>query len=160
MKHLTHCLRAIAVLGMLLSAAPLAAAEQAWNFEALDRQAQALAKREYSPSPPLPTALQDLDYDDYRLIAFEHERAIWKADQRPFWLECFHRGYLYRDKVSLHLMEEGRPRELTFDERLFQYRGDLAGLEVHDDAGFAGFRVIGKFESSRHPLEIASFLGA
>src|SRR5688572_2382555 len=100
MKHLSHCLRAFAVLGMLLSAVPLAAAEQAWNFEALDRQAQALAKREYRPSPPLPTALQDLDYDDYRLIAFEHERAIWKADQRPFWLECFHRGYLYRDKVS------------------------------------------------------------
>jgi glucans biosynthesis protein len=147
-----------ALLVMLASQAH--STEQASTFEQLDARAKQLAARDFEASPPLPEALHDLDYDSYRLIAFEHSNAIWKDPQRPFWLECFHRGYLYRDKVSLHLIEDGRPHELPLNERLFQYRGKLNGLSAPPDAGFAGFRVLGKFESSPHPLEIASFLGA
>src|SRR5437762_4172994 len=43
---------------------------------------------------------------------------------------------------------------------MFQYRGRLSDITVPDDLGFAGFRVLGRFESSPHLLEIASFLGA
>lgn len=134
-------------------------ATSAWSFDQLDQRARELAKVPYRGSTQLPPALSDLTYDTYRLIAFEHEKAIWKADQRPFWLECFHRGYLFRDQVDLHLVEDGAARELTFDRKLFQYRGEIENLEVPDDIGFAGFRVIGKFESSPHPLEIAALLG-
>src|SRR5260370_40561309 len=43
---------------------------------------------------------------------------------------------------------------------MFQYRGKLSDITVPDDLGFAGFRALGRFESSPHLLEIASFLGA
>jgi glucans biosynthesis protein len=101
-----------------------------------------------------------LDYDSYRLIEFEPAAGIWKTSRSPFALECFHRGYLYSDKVALNLVEEGHPHSLPFNRRTFQYRGKLSGIAVPDDLGFAGFRVLGRFKSSPQLLEIASFLGA
>jgi periplasmic glucans biosynthesis protein len=131
-----------------------------WSFDALAQQAQQRASRPFEPSPALPAELKKLDYDSYRLIEFEHAAAIWKGSRSPFALECFHRGYLFSEKVSLNLIEDGRPHPLPFDRRLFQYRGKLSDIVVPNDLGFAGFRVLGRFESSPHLLEIASFLGA
>ena len=153
---------AVYLLSITLNASavePAAVATHAWSFDDLDRLAQQCAERPFEPSPKPPQVLQDLNYDSYRLIAFEHERAIWKAERRPFWLECFHRGYLYNDEVQIDLVEDGAPQRLAFEPKLFQYRGELAGMEVPRDIGFAGFRVIGKFDSSPHPLELAALLG-
>src|SRR5439155_8572915 len=68
--------------------------------------------------------------------------------------------YLFSDKVALNLVENGRSHSLPFNQRMFQYRGKLSDITVPDDLGFAGFRVMGRFPSSPHLLEIASFLGA
>ncbi len=155
----------LALVGGMLSATTVAeepgrAKAAAWSFAALAHQAQQCAGRAFEPSPALPAELRTLDYDSYRLIEFEHAAAIWKGTRSPFALECFHRGYLFKDKVALNLIEDGRPHPLPFDRRLFQYRGKLSDLVVPSDLGFAGFRVLGRFESSPQLLEIASFLGA
>lgn len=160
---------ALAILGGLPSAGisaeepqaePGGKPAEAWNFDVLAEKAKEVAGRPYQPSPPLPEALRKLDYDGYRMIAFEHVEAIWKGTPTPFMLECFHRGYLYADKVSLNLVEEGRPQPLPYARKMFQYRGNVANLEAPADVGFAGVRMLGKFETSPHPLELASFLGA
>ena len=130
----------------------------AWDFESLERKAQTCAEHPFQVSPPLPAQLRTLDYDSYRLIAFEPAAGIWKND--PFAIECFHRGYIFTDKVGINLVEDGRPRVLPFDRKMFQYRGRLSDLAVPDDLGFAGFRVLGRFTSEKNKLEIASFLGA
>lgn len=135
------------------------ASPDVWSFESVDALAQRLAAAPFEPSPELPKDLQSLNYDTYRLIAFEHARAIWK-NAAPFWLECFHRGYLFRDKVALNLVEGGKATPLAFDPALFQYRGELSNLQLPANAGFAGFRALGRFEASPHFLELASFLGA
>ena len=131
-----------------------------WSYARLQQRAKDLASRSFVGSPGLPEELQRLDYDSYRLIAFRHEKAIWKNDLLPFWLEFFHRGYLFRDKVTLNVVEKGQVNPLPFDRQLFQYRGKVSDLSVPADVGFAGFRVVGQFASSPHPLEVASFLGA
>lgn len=131
-----------------------------WGYERLLDRAEDLASRPFAPAQDLPAALNRLDYDRYRLIAFRHEKAVWRDKGLPFWLECFHRGYLYRTRVNLNLVEDGVSSRLAFDPELFQYRGELSDLEVPSDLGFAGFRVLGRFRKSAHPLEIASFLGA
>lgn len=135
------------------------ATPNAWSFANVDTLAQRLAAAPFEASPALPPELQTLNYDTYRLIAFEHAQAIWKGPA-PFWLECFHRGYLFRDKVAINLVERGQPTPLVFSPELFQYRGALSNLQPPADSGFAGFRALGRFESSPHYLELASFLGA
>src|SRR5687767_11496819 len=70
------------------------------HFNLVVKRAQDLASRPFQASPELPAQLRNLNYDTYRLIAFEHEKAIWKRSPTPFWLEFFHRGYLYSDKVA------------------------------------------------------------
>lgn len=139
---------------------PFRAAPPQWDFACVQQRAATLAAHPYRRPPDLPEPLRRLDYDRYRLISFEHEKAIWKDRRLPFWLECFHRGYLFRTQVALNLIEDGLVNRLAFDPQLFQYRGELQDLSVPPDVGFAGFRVLGKFASSNHPREIASFLGA
>lgn len=126
----------------------------------LERRAEQLSRVPFQPSPELPQSLRRLDYDYYRLIAFEPQRAAWRGSATPFQLEFFHRGYIYRDDVTIHLGDNDRYQTLPFDSRMFQYRGRLQSLTTPQDLGFAGFRVIGKFESSADFLELASFLGA
>lgn len=129
-------------------------------FEHAAWRAKKLARTPFQATPELPVTLRDLDYDQYRLIAFEHAAALWKGTTSPFALEFFHRGYLFPEHVSVNLIEDGQSRHVPFRKQLFQYRGGLSNLDVAEDVGFAGFRVLGKFESSPHLLEIASFLGA
>jgi glucans biosynthesis protein len=126
----------------------------------VEARAEQLAGMPFEPSPKLPEAMSKLDYDDYRFIAFEPQRALWKNSDSPFRIEFFHRGYLYPERVAFHVDHAGRDERLKFDPRMFQYRGRLASMAVGDDIGFAGFRVLGKFASSTNFAEIASFLGA
>ncbi len=134
-------------------------------YEAMQAKAAEVSAQPYQSSHELPGPLQDLNYDTYRLIAFEHEKSIWKPEGLPFWLELFHRGYIYRDEVQIFLLPAGsetaeEAQRLDFDPSRFQYRGELAGLMPPKDLGYAGLKIIGKFPKSEHPLEIASLLGA
>ncbi|MFA8021059.1 glucan biosynthesis protein [Bremerella cremea] len=134
-------------------------------FAAIDAKAKQHSQREYESSHELPEDLKELNYDTYRLIAFEHARSIWKKEALPFWLEFFHRGYIFRDEVQVSLLPDGatsgdQANRLDFDKTMFQYRGEVAGLDPPKDLGYAGVKVIGKFPDSENYLEVASFLGA
>jgi glucans biosynthesis protein len=131
-----------------------------FGFAAVEALARSAARRAYEPPAKPPAGLGRLDYDAYRLIAFEPQRAVWRHEDRPFRLEFFHRGYLFADEVKVRLVADNRTEPVRFDPRMFQYRGPLAELDPPADIGFAGFRVLGKFASSKNFLEIASFLGA
>ncbi len=134
-------------------------------FQAMVAKAKATSAKPYESSHELPDDLKSLNYDTYRLIAFEHERSIWKKEALPFWFELFHRGYIFRDEVQVSLLPEEpssaeQAQRMDFDKSLFQYRGEIAGLDPPKDLGYSGIKIIGKFPESEHPLEIASFLGA
>lgn len=134
-------------------------------YQVMQAKAAEVAAAPYKSSHQLPHQLENLNYDTYRLIAFEHEKSIWKPEGLPFWLELFHRGYIYGEEVQVYLLSPGSTsaddaQRLDFDPARFQYRGELAGLNAPKDLGYAGIKVIGKFPNSKHPLEIASFLGA
>lgn len=158
------------VIGLTLIICSISAAERndaersdaedgTWSFRWLQQRAEDLATRPFVRSASVPEQLQQLDYDRYRRIGFRPEKAIWRDSQAPFWLEGFHRGYLFGDRVILHLVENGHVQRVPFDRQLFRYPSDFEHLSVPHDLGFAGFRVLGRFARSPHPLEIASFLG-
>ena len=101
-----------------------------------------------------------LSYDQHRLIAFLHERAVWREPPLPFRAEFHHRGFLAKDKVDIVLVEGGQERRYPFDPGLFQYRGELASMKRSRDWGYAGLRLLARLPSRPHYQEFCSFLGA
>ena len=141
------------------------------DFDSLCVYAEELTRTPFAPAPPLPDGLKDLDYDAYRRIAFWPNEAYWRRSGTPFQLETFHRGYIFFERVRVHLLhrrEGGVVREeLPFEPRRYEYRGkDLfesigpggPGLKGH--VGHAGLKVLGTLPGSPYMQEIGSFLGA
>lgn len=131
-------------------------------FNQVIERAQALAEKPYqAPEESLPSALQSLNYDAYRQIRFDPERAYWK-DESPFTLQLFHSGFLFQTPVKLHLIENGEVAPLPFTTDDFRYDGDARALLEHDltGSGHAGFRLHYPLNNSEYADEIAVFLGS
>ena len=121
--------------------------------------ARDLAAKPYrAPETDLPRALADLDYDRYRMLRFDPQRALWRGTDLPFQVQLFHRGFLYKDRVALHEVSEGRARPIAYDPALF----DFGAVErpPASELGFAGFRIHGPLNRPDYFDEICAFLGA
>ncbi|MCK8785707.1 glucan biosynthesis protein G [Roseomonas sp. NAR14] len=120
--------------------------------------ARDLAAQPYrAPDNRLPGALNDLDYDAYRKLRFIPGRALWGGSGLPFSLQFFHRGFLYKDRVDLHEVHDGRAEPIRYDPTLFEF-GDLP--RPTEDLGFAGFRIHYALNRPDYQDEVAAFLGA
>lgn len=149
------------IAGLLLGAACLAAgAEERPLFEQIVERARTLAGSPYQgdAQSELPPGLEDLDYQGYRAIRFQKERALWPSDA-GFQVELFHPGFLYRHPVIIHEVVEGQVRRVDFDSRMFDY-GRHGALDLPEDLGFAGFRFHYPVHDPKYKDEIAAFLGA
>src|SRR5690606_23962896 len=130
------------------------------DFDDLNQRAAQLAESPWQPSPELPKCIQNLTYDEYRMIAFRHDKAVWRNSKSPYWIETFHRGFVHTEKVDLHVVENGRQRPVLFDREMYEYRGPLSDCEPDDNTGFAGLRVVGRFPGYEDLQEMLTFLGA
>jgi glucans biosynthesis protein len=113
----------------------------ATTFETLSDQAARLAAAAYTAPPEdLPPALAALDYDGYRAITFRSGESLHLG--RNFSAQFFHRGFLQRKRVALHLQPlSGPARPIPYESRLFDLGRRLAGQSFAPDLGFAGFRL-------------------
>lgn len=148
-------------LSWLCSASAMASQEQVL-FEAIIAQAQQLADAPYqAPEATLPEALQSLDYDGYRQIRFNPERAYWK-DESPFSLQLFHSGFLFQTPVTLNVLDGETLSPLAFSKQDFTYDGAASELLEHDlsGSGHAGFRLHYPINDPDYADEFAVFLGA
>ncbi|CAH0198703.1 glucan biosynthesis protein [Roseomonas sp. CECT 9278] len=122
--------------------------------------AAALAAQPHRPArAALPQPLADLDYDGYRRIRFDATQALWADTDLPFRLLPHHRGFLFRDRVDLFEVAEGRATALRYDPAQFDFDG-MAAPDAAAELGFAGFRVTGALNRPDHFDEICTFLGA
>ncbi|MFT8977996.1 glucan biosynthesis protein, partial [Gluconobacter oxydans] len=65
--------------------------------------AQRLSKKPYSPpSPTLPNAIANMDFDQFRSIAFNPEKALWHGQNLAFDVEFFPRGFLYKPRIGMN----------------------------------------------------------
>jgi glucans biosynthesis protein len=123
-------------------------------------QARTLAAQPYaSVSVQLPQPLAELDYDRYRNLRFQPARSLWHRE-RLFEIQFFHLGFLYREPVPIHVVEDGIVRSLPFDKDMFDY--GKAGLQDYfpTDLGFAGLRIHYPLHRPDYADEVAVFLGA
>lgn len=132
------------------------------SFGEVDVSARAreLSRQPYkAPSPELPPVLEDVDYDGYRDVNFDPERALWKSDGLPFQLQFFHRGGLHRNRVEIHEVRDGRPVAIPYSPDHFRSNSG-APTRLSPDLGFAGFRIHAPINRASYFDEVAVFLGA
>lgn len=143
-----------------MAAAGPAQAARGFGEADVQAQARALSRRPYvPPSKDLPDALNKLSYDDYRNIRFSPAHALWKAEGLPFQLQFFHRGHLFRERVEINEIRDGRAAPVPYSVDLFDFKhGAPAGLPA--DLGFAGFRIHTQLNTPDYFDEVAVFLGA
>ena len=131
-------------------------------FEAATVRALAreLAQKPYkAPDAKLPDALKDLTYDRYRMIRFQPEQALWRAENLPFQLQFFHRGFYYANRVDLFQVNQGLAQPILYSPNMFSF-GDQPAPDIKDNLGFAGFRIHGPINRPDYFDEIGVFLGA
>lgn len=132
------------------------------TFEGVAALATDLASAPYRPpADDLPAPLAALSYDGYRAITFRSEAALRLGDS--FSVQLFHRGFLQRKRVALHLQPpDGPPQPILYRSSLFDLGAGLDGHDYPTDLGFAGFRLHHAFDDGKpaHQEEFLVFLGA
>ncbi|MBJ6985008.1 glucan biosynthesis protein G [Luteimonas sp. MC1750] len=137
------------------------AAGEAFDAGTVPALARALAAAPYrAPSRALPDALAGLGYDRYRDYRYRPDRALWHGQGRGFEAQFFHRGYMFLDRVDMHVVEGGRSRPFPYATGLFRFEHGVPAPPAGRDIGFAGFRLHGAVHQAGTLDEIAAFLGA
>jgi glucans biosynthesis protein len=137
------------------------AAKPVFNAENVVEAARSLAATDFAkPAIELPEPFKALSYDQYRDIRFRADQAIWRGEKLDFELQLFPMGWLYEMPVELNIIEDGVPRKLVANDRLFSL-GPLIG-EGPEAApfGFSGFRVHGPINRADYYDEFVVFQGA
>ena len=127
----------------LAQAAPAPAPGQPFSFDALAEAARARAAEPYEPPERLTDFVEGMTYDQYRNINFPPERSRWAGDERRFWLQAFHLGWLFDTPVAVNEVVAGEVRPLEFTSDDFVYRNSAEGLLAPGTPlpGVSGFRV-------------------
>lgn len=121
-----------------------------FSFDALKTRARELAGRPYAaPPPPRADILERIDYDAHGKIKFKPDMALWANGPSPWPVTFFHLGRYFQKPVRMHVLDDGKAREIVYDESYFDMPADSPARELPAGAGFAGFR----FQESRfgHP---------
>ncbi len=132
-----------------------------FTFANVVRRANELAQSPYEPDrPALPEFFANLNYDQYRDIRFRKEASLWRDQALPFQAQFFSRGFLYKDRVTINVIENGQVVPVEFMNDLFDYGKNELPTEVPHDMGFAGFRL--HYPLNRDDLldEVVVFQGA
>lgn len=138
------------------------AAVQQFSFDLLSGEMRALAAAPYAPVVLEPSFLDELKYDDYRLITFRPERARFSEEGSFFRLHAFPMGWLFKEPVLLFQVVGDQATALQISTDDFQYLNDLAKRipEHAEMPGVAGFRL--HYPLNRPDIwdELVAFLGA
>jgi len=116
---------------------------QSFDFEWLRDQAKSLAAKAYEPPViRFGDVLERIDYDAYQQIRFIPSNALWANDDGPFPIQFFHLGRFFKAPVELHVVKDGKAREILYSPSLFTFGKAEFAAQLPEDLGFAGFRVM------------------
>jgi glucans biosynthesis protein len=136
----------------------------AFDYGDVESLARSLSMSPYRPvDRKLPPDLPKMDYERYRRIQFNHEKAVWADTPLPFRIETFHRGYIFPEHIRIYVIEGDGPVLLSYSRDLFSIKPDpgkpFSLPHLPSDFGFSGVRI-------HHPMdegwkdEFAVFQGA
>jgi glucans biosynthesis protein len=130
-----------------------------FDFAVLKGRASALARVPYDAyTPPLPAALEGLDFDRYQALRYRPEQALWHGDSLGIELRFFHPGFLFKRPVQLHEVVDGQARAIPYEASRFDFgNSGVEASALPNDLGYAGFRLV---QSLNQDTDLAAFLGA
>ncbi len=135
-------------------------ASEPFDGSSVRQIARALAAKPFKePDDKLPDALKKLDYDQYRGIRFNPEKALWRGAKLPFQLQFFHRGFFYTNRVDIFEVANGKATRILYQPDSFTFDktpAPVAGI----DLGFGGFRIHAPINKPDYYDEVCVFLGA
>lgn len=147
------------ILGMAFATSVAHAA--AFGFAEVASRAQQLAANPYhKQESPIPDALRDLGYDQYRDIRYKTDHAVWHKDKLPFELEFFHPGLYYTQPVKISEIAPNGTHEIKFDPNDFEYGDNKLDLNQLKGLSFSGFRVHFPINTPKYKDEVLLFQGA
>ncbi|MGO4916150.1 glucan biosynthesis protein [Pseudogemmobacter sp. W21_MBD1_M6] len=137
-------------------------APQPFSFDILSEEMRVLSQQPQRAVALSESFLNDLTYDDYKLIQFLPRRARWKGKDSAFRLHAFHMGWLFEQPVELFEVADGKARELVFSTDDYEYLGDLPSRVPSHTAlpGVAGFRLNAPLNRPDLFDEVVAFVGA
>ena len=136
-----------------------------FDFSKLEQYAKALAGQAFTRDEGgMPEFLGTLNYDQYRDIRYKLEKGLWRDEGLPYQIQFFHRGFTYKDRVNVNIVDQGKVTRVEYSPEMFDFGKNALPSplpeQMDKSMGFAGIRL-------RHPLrhddvydEIAVFLGA
>lgn len=145
------------------SFAETAATGTAFSFDILTGQMKALAGKPYQAyTTPLPTPLQNISYDAYRLIQPREDRSVKLGQGMGYVAEPFHMGWLFKEPVEMFEVIEGAAHQVSFTSADFNYHDPavanaMSGITI---PGVAGFRLDCPMNEPNVMAELVAFLGA
>jgi glucans biosynthesis protein len=156
-------LGATAVLPLLaISPRSLAAAAGPTPFDAsvVRQMARDAASKAFkAPDNKLPDSLKNLDYDQYRALRFNPEKALWHGEKLPFEVQFFHRGSFYTNRVDIYQVASGQAIQVPYQPENFSF-GTTPPPPAGTDLGFGGFRLHAPINKPDYYDEVCVFLGA
>lgn len=135
----------------------------AFSFEALKATAEKMLAEPYvGPAKPAPDILSKIDYDAWGKITYDTDKALFANGPGKFPITFFHLGMYFQKAVAMHVVEDGKAREIIYDQSDFNMPADSVARQLPAGAGFAGFRLQeprgGEFEWRKN--DWVAFLGA
>ncbi|MFQ6549830.1 glucan biosynthesis protein [Aestuariibius sp. 2305UL40-4] len=131
-----------------------------FTHDGLIARARAMADEPYRPRPTIPQAWQDLSYDQFRHIWFDHRNALFTETDAPLRVDLFPPGLYFPQAVACHVIEDGQARQIAFDKAVFDTTDQFPDLPMDDTLGFTGLRLRAELETPGIFQEFAVFQGA
>ncbi len=141
-----------------LLAAPALGPAQPFDWEWLKGYARDVAAHAFEPpGDQRPPQVAALTWDQYEVIRFRPEEALWADTDLPFRLQFFHLGSYFRTAIRIFEVDGGQARPVEYDARLFDHGPNRFDPPLPHDLGFAGWRL---HHHTNFPQDVAVFLGA
>ncbi len=113
-----------------------------FEFSDVVAQARDLSQKPYvRDDAGLPDWLTKLDYDKYREIRFKPEKSLWRDEGLQFQVQLLHRGFMFRDRLSINIVDHGSATRLAYSPELFDYGPNSLPSPLPAELGFAGLRL-------------------
>lgn len=140
-----------------------AANDAPFDFDSFSARMKLMAKDTYvPPSVALPPAYANLNYDGFRKVQFDHEKAKWLDKQIGYAVHAFPMGWLFKEPVSVFTLDGGKAQPIGFQTSDFNFHDAAVQKEAEAEPfpGVAGIRVNYPLNNPDIIDELVVFLGA
>ena len=132
-----------------------------FSWDILKEKARALGEKPFNPDQYKVAETDGLNYDRYRAINFDPEKAVWRNAGLHFRMQLFHGGYIYKEPVDISIVQDGQASRIPYTEEFYQFGPKEKEVHVPEGSRFySGFRFHAPIYNETEYSEFLVFQGA